>query len=79
MFKHINSGDKTVGTISFSVDNINHSYWLAFIDKRSGKPLAKISIDNAYRNLPDKVKKKNQKVHKKKTNFKKEPDVFDEI
>lgn len=79
MFKHINSGDKMVGTISFSVDNINHSYWLAFIDKRSGKPLAKISIDNAYRNLPEKIKKKNQKAHKKKTNFKKEPDVFDEI
>lgn len=79
MFKHINSGDKMVGNISFSVDNINHSFWLAFMDKRSGKPLAKISIDNAYRNLPEKIKQKNRKMHKKKTNFKKEPDVFDEI
>ncbi len=79
MFKHINSGDKMVGNISFSVDNINHSFWLAFMDKRSGKPLAKISVDNAYRNLPEKIKQKNRKMHKKKINFKKEPDVFDEI
>ncbi len=79
MFKHINSGDKMVGNISFSVDNINRSFWLAFFDKRSGKPLAKISIDNAYRDLPEKIKKKNQKAHQKKRNFKKEPDVLDEI
>lgn len=79
MFKHINSGDKMVGNISFSVDNINRSFWLAFFDKRSGKPLAKISIDNAYRKLPEKTKKKNLKKHKKKSNFKKEPDVLDDI
>ena len=79
MFKHINSGDKMVGNISFSVDNINRSFWLAFFDKRSGKPLAKISIDNAYRKLPERTKKKNLKMHKKKSNFKKEPDVLDDI
>lgn len=79
MFKHINSGDRMVGNISFSVDNINRSFWLAFFDKRSGKPLAKISIDNAYRKLPEKTKKKNLKMRKKKTNYKKEPDVLDDI
>ena len=79
MFKHINSGDRLVGNISFSVDNINRSFWLAFFDKRSGKPLAKISIDNAYRKLPERTKKKNLKMRKKNTNYKKEPDVLDDI
>ncbi|MBR5555947.1 hypothetical protein IKU74_08040 [bacterium] len=78
MFKHINSGDKMVGNISFSVDNINRSFWLAFFDKRSGKPLAKISIDNAYRKLPERTKKQNLKKHKK-TKYVKEPDVLDDI
>ena len=67
-----------VGNISFSVDNINRSFWLAFFDKRSGKPLAKISLDNAYRKLPERTKKQNLKKHKK-TKYVKEPDVLDDI
>ncbi len=79
MFKHINPGEKSVGKISFAVDNINRNFWLTFFDRRSGKPVAKISLDNAYRNVSAKTKKKNLKKHKQKTNFKKETDLFDEI
>lgn len=79
MFKHVNPGDRTVGRISFAVDNINRTFWLAFFDRRSGRPVAKISIDNAYRNVSDKTKKKNMRKHKRKTNYKKEPDLLDDI
>lgn len=79
MFKHISPADKVVGKISFTVDNINRNFWLTFFDRRSGRPIAKISIDNAYRNVSDKTKKKNLKKRKQKTNFKKETDLFDEI
>ena len=79
MFKHISPGDKAVGKISFTVDNINRNFWLTFFDRRSGRPVAKISLDNAYRKVSDKTKKKNLKKRKQKTNFKKETDLFDEI
>lgn len=79
MFKHVNPGDRTVGRISFAVDNINRTFWLAFFDRRSGRPVAKISIDNAYRKVSDKTKKKNMRKHKRKTNYKKEPDLLDDI
>lgn len=77
MFKQIRPGDKFVGKVSFAVDNINRSFWLTFYDKRKGTALTKISIDNAYRNVSDKRKKKNQKLRKRKTNFKKEEDLLD--
>jgi hypothetical protein len=77
MFKQIRPGDKIVGQVSFAVDNINRSFWLTFYDKRKGTALTKISIDNAYRNVSNKTKKKNQKLVKKKTNYKKEQDLFD--
>ena len=77
MFKQIRPGDKFAGRVSFSVDNINRSFWLTFYDRRKGTALTKISIDNAYRNVSDRRKKKNQKLKKRKTNFKKEEDLFD--
>ncbi len=77
MFKQINPGDRVAGQISFSVDNINRKFWLTFFDKRNGKPLCKISLDNAYRKVSDKTKRKNEKLKKKKTDFKKETDLFD--
>lgn len=77
MFKQIRPGDKFAGRVSFSVDNINRSFWLTFYDRRKGTALTKISVDNAYRNVSNKTKKKNQKIKKKKTNFKKEEDLFD--
>lgn len=77
MFKQIRPGDKFAGRVSFAVDNINRSFWLTFYDRRKGTALTKISIDNAYRNVSNKTKKKNQKLKKRKTNFKKEEDLFD--
>ncbi len=71
MFKQLNPGDKALGQISFAVDNVNRKFWLTFYDKRTRKPLAKVSIDNAYRKLPDKIQKKNEKVRLKNTKFKK--------
>ena len=77
MFKQIRPGDKFAGRVSFAVDNINRSFWLTFYDRRKGIALTKISLDNAYRKVSDKTKKKNQKLRKRKTNFKKEEDLFD--
>ena len=77
MFKQIRPGDKFAGRVSFAVDNINRNFWLTFYDRRKGTALTKISIDNAYRHVSDKTKKKNQKLRKKKTDFKKEEDLLD--
>lgn len=77
MFKQIKPGDRVAGQISFAVDNINRKFWLTFYDRRNGKALCKISLDNAYRGVSSKTKKKNAKIHKRKTNFKKETDLFD--
>lgn len=76
MFKQIRPGDKLIGTVSFSVDNVNRKFWLTFYDRRSGSVLTKISIDNAYRHVSEKTKKKNAKLRKKNTNFKKEEDLL---
>ncbi len=77
MFKQIKPGDKVVGQISFAVDNINRKFWLTFYDRRTKKPLSKISIDNAYKKVSAKTKKQNDKVRFKKKNYKKIPDIID--
>lgn len=77
MFKQIKPGDKVVGHISFAVDNINRRFWLTFYDRVTKKPLSKISLDNAYKKVSAKTKKKNDKLREKKTNFKKENDPLD--
>ena len=77
MFKQIRPGDKFAGQVSFSVDNINRSFWLTFYDRRKGTALTKIYLDNAYRKVPEKTKKKNLKLRRQKTNFKKEEDLLD--
>ncbi len=66
MFKQIKPGEKILGDVSFAVDNINRSFWLVFFDKKKGTPLTKISVDNAYRKVPNRVKKHNNKVREKK-------------
>lgn len=77
MFRQIRPGDRFAGRVSFSVDNINRSFWLTFYDRRKGTALTKISIDNAYRKVSDRTKKKNEKLRKKKTNYTKEEDLLD--
>ena len=76
MFKQIRPGDRFAGRVSFAVDNIDRNFWLTFYDKRKGTALSKISIDNAYRKVSNKTKKKNQKIKNKKTNYKKEEDLL---
>lgn len=78
LFKQIKPGDRVAGKISFSVDNVKRKFWLTFYDRKNRKPVAKISVDNAYRNVSDKVKKKNDKFFKKK-NYYKEDDPFENI
>lgn len=76
MFTQIKPGDRVAGRVSFSVDNVKRKFWLTFYDRKSRKAVAKISIDNAYRKVSDKTKKKNEKFNHKK-NFYKEDDPFD--
>lgn len=78
MFKQIKPGDRVAGRISFSVDNIKHKFWLTFYDRKTRHPVAKISVDNAYKKVSSKTKKHNDKVLEKK-NYLKEDDPFDEI
>ncbi|MBO6087725.1 hypothetical protein J6P92_05190 [bacterium] len=77
IFRQIKPGDRFAGRVSFSVDNIDRKFWLTFYDKRKKTALTKISIDNAYRKVSDKTKKKNEKIRKKKTDFKKEQDLLE--
>ena len=77
MFSQIKPGDRFAGRISFSVNNIKRSYWLVVNDRTKNKPLAKISLDNAYKHVSQDVKKKNDKVKAGKKNYYKEDDPFD--
>ena len=78
MFSQIKPGDRVAGRMSFSVNNVNDSFWLTFYDRMTKKEVAKISLDNAYKHVSDKTKKKNDKIRKKKTNYYKENSPFDE-
>jgi len=78
MYSKIKPGDRVAGRLSFSVNDVKKRYWLTFFETGGKKPLAKISLDNAYVNVSDKVKKKNLKFHKK-PNYYKEQDLFDEM
>ncbi len=79
MFRQVKPGDKFISKVSFSVDNINRKFWLTFFDRRTGDVITKVSVDNAYRSIPEKSRKKNSKVRASKTkkSFKKENDSFD--
>lgn len=77
MFRQIKPGDKLIANVSFAVDNINRKFWLTFYDRKTNDVITKISLDNAYRTMPEKVKKKNEKLRTTKKNFKKEEDFMD--
>lgn len=78
MYTKIKPGDRVAGRISFTVNDVKDRYWLAFFESGGRKPIAKISIDNAYQNVSDKVKKKNKNI-RKKTNYYKATDAFEEM
>ena len=77
MFKQIRPGDKIATDVSFAVDNINRKYWLTFYDRKNNNVITKISVDNAYKNIPEKTRIKNKKMRTKGQNFKKEDDFMD--
>ena len=77
MFRQIKPGDKLIANVSFAVDNINRKFWLTFYDRKTNEVITKITLNNAYRTMPEKVKKKNEKLRTTKKNFKKEEDFMD--
>lgn len=77
LFSQFKPGDRRAGKISFAVNNVKQSYWLIVNDRSTNKPLLKISLDNAYKNVSDDIKKRNSKMKKRKKNYYKEEDPFD--
>ena len=77
IFSQLKPGDRFAGKISFSVNNVKNSYWLTVNDRATKKSIAKISLDNAYKNVSKDVKKRNAKIKKAKKNYYKEDDPFD--
>ena len=77
VFCQFKPGDRKAGKISFAVNNIKQSYWLIVNDRATNKPIARISLDNAYKKVSEDIKKRNNKVKKRKKNYYKEDDPFD--
>ena len=77
LFSQIKPGDRFAGKISFAVNNVKDSYWLCVYDKKSKDTILKLSLDNAYKNVSEDVKKRNKKIKKPKKNFYKENELID--
>lgn len=77
VFSQFKPGDRKAGKISFAVNNVKHSYWLIVNDRTTNKPLMRISLDNAYKKVSKDIKKRNDKMKKRKKNYYKEEDPFD--
>lgn len=77
VFTQFKPGDRKAGKISFAVNNIKQSYWLIVNDRTTNKPLMRISLDNAYKKVSKDIKKRNDKMKKRKKNYYKEEDPFD--
>lgn len=69
MFAQIKSGDRLLANIEFAVNNVKGTFWLTFKDRMNKKELAKISLDNAYKGVSNRTKKRNEKITNKKSNF----------
>lgn len=77
LFSQLKPGDRFAGKISFNVNSVKGTYWLTVNDRAKNKPLAKISLDNAYKNVAKDVKKHNEKLRQGKKNYYKDDDPFD--
>ena len=64
-FKNIGPGDRVAGKLSFCINDRKKHHWLVFYDKRTKKPLAKYSIDNAKSDLDEKLADKKRKKRRK--------------
>lgn len=65
-FKTINPGDRVVGKLSFNINDKKSKHWLVFYDRKTKKPLAKYSIDNAKSDLKEIAKQKENRKKSKK-------------
>ena len=77
LFSQFKPGDRFAGKISFAVNNVKQSFWLVVNDRANNKSIDKISLDNAYKNVSKDVKKRNDKIKKRKKNYYKEESPFD--
>ncbi len=77
MFEQIKVGDRLIAKISFSVHDVKGTYWLSFKDRLTKKELVKTSIDNAYKGVSHRVKRKNERIRKKKANLYRSRDIED--
>ncbi|MBR3889020.1 hypothetical protein IKJ53_00755 [bacterium] len=75
MFEQIKVGDRLIAKISFSVHDVKGTYWLSFKDRLTKKELVKTSIDNAYKGVSHRVKRKNERIRKKKANLYRSRDI----
>lgn len=64
-FKTINPGDRVVGKLSFNITDKKQKHWLVFYDRKTKKPLAKYSIENAKQDLKDLAKAREEKKKRK--------------
>ncbi|MCR5266421.1 MAG: DUF5067 domain-containing protein, partial [Cyanobacteria bacterium RUI128] len=69
MFKQIQPGDRIIGKMSFAVNDVKGIYWLSFCDRATKKELAKVSLDNAYKGVSERTKKRNEKIRMRKQNL----------
>ena len=69
LFHQIKPGDRIIGKMSFSVVDVKGIYWLTFKDRMTKKELAKVSLDNAYKGVSNRQKKKNEKIRQRKSNY----------
>lgn len=60
-FKTISPGDRVVGKLSFNITDKKAKHWLVFYDRKTKKPLAKYSIDNAKMDIKEREKKSSKK------------------
>ena len=68
-FKSISPGERVVGKLSFCINDKKAKHWLVFYDRKTKRPVAKYSIDNARTNLKELAKiKENNKKNRKKSN-----------
>ena len=64
-FKSIMPGERVVGKLSFNITDKKARHWLVFYDRKTKKPVAKFSIDNAKSDIKERLKEKNKKKKRK--------------